>query len=88
MLYIRLIGKYNIDLVKQNDMLNVELNDQYYFVRIKDDSTLKINIDDYKNDISLKGEFIRNVLNSDLKENEKAEVIEYGIKALLKEEIL
>ena len=69
-------------------MLNVELNDQYYFVRIKDDSTLKINIDDYKNDISLKGEFIRNVLNSDLKENEKAEVIEYGIKALLKEEIL
>lgn len=88
MLYIRLIGKYNIDLVKQNDMLNVELNDQYYFVRIKDDSKLKINIDDYKNDISLKGEFIRNVLNSDLKENEKAEVIEYGIKALLKEEIL
>ena len=39
----------------------------------------------YVNDVSLKGEFIRNVMNSNLSQEEKVKVIEYGIKALIKE---
>jgi DNA repair exonuclease SbcCD nuclease subunit len=85
-LSINLVGNYSLDMVKQNEILTEFLNDRFYFARINDLSTLKINPKDYENDISLKGEFIRNVLASKLKEEDKNRVIEYGIKALLKEE--
>ncbi|MBR6072484.1 MAG: DNA repair exonuclease [Acholeplasmatales bacterium] len=87
MVRLRLQGYYNLDLIKQNEMLEEALNEKFYFAKVSDESKLKINPKDYENDISLKGEFIRSVLNSDLPENDKNMVIEYGIKALLKEEI-
>ena len=68
-------------------MLEETLNEKYYFAKVSDESKLKINPRDYENDISLKGEFIRNVLSSDMSDDDKNMVIEYGIKALLKEEI-
>ncbi len=83
---VNLVGNYSLDLVKQNEILSDVLNDRFYFARINDLSTLKINPKDYENDISLKGEFIRNVLASKLNEEDKNRVIEYGIKALLKED--
>lgn len=87
MVRLRLQGYYNLDLLKQNDMLEEALNEKFYFAKVSDESKLKINPKDYENDISLKGEFIRNVLSSNLPENDKNMIIEYGIKALLKEEI-
>ena len=54
-----------------------------YFIKIKDDSRLKINANNYVNDISLKGEFIRNVLSDiSLSQQEKEDIIMCGIKAL------
>ena len=87
MVRIRLIGSYDLDLIKQNDLLEASLNQQYFFARVEDESRLRINPMDYENDISLKGEFIRNVLKSKLPEDEKIRIIEYGIKALMKEEV-
>ena len=87
MVRIRLVGNYDLSLIKQNEMLEEALNDKFYFARVTDESKLKINPKDYENDISLKGEFIRNVLSSDLPLDDKNMIIEYGIKALLKEEI-
>ena len=87
MVRIRLTGTYDMDLIKQNELLEGALNQKFYFARISDESRLRINPKDYENDISLKGEFIRNVLQSDLNEEDKIKVIEYGIKALMKEEI-
>lgn len=84
---VRLTGTYSLDLIKQNEMLEEALNDRFYYVKISDESKLKINPKDYENDISLKGEFIRNVLASDMDEEDKNDVIEYGIKALLKEDL-
>ena len=75
-----------LKLVDEPGVLSDVLNDRFYFARINDLSTLKINPKDYENDISLKGEFIRNVLASKLNEEDKNRVIEYGIKALLKED--
>lgn len=80
-------GTYSLDLIKQNEMLEEALNDRFYYVKILDQSKLKINPKDYENDVSLKGEFIRNVLASDMDEEDKNDVIEYGIKALLKEDL-
>ncbi len=87
MVKLRLQGYYDLNLVKHVEMLEEALNEKYYFAKVSDESKLKINPRDYENDISLKGEFIRNVLSSDLSEDDKNMVIEYGIKALLKEEI-
>lgn len=85
MLHIILRGTYDISILKQNDMIEEELNEKYYFARIKDQSKLKIKAEDFKNDVSLKGEFIRNVLASDLSDMDKEKVIEAGIKALYEE---
>ena len=87
MVKVKLTGKYNIDLIKQTELLLDSLNDEYYFAKVEDDSKLNVNPKDFENDVSLKGEFIRNVLGSNLSEDEKNSIIEYGIKALLKEEI-
>ena len=51
------------------------------------DTHLKIDYNEYENDASLKGEFIRMVLQSDLSEEQKTEVIRCGILALSGEEI-
>ena len=87
MVRVRLTGSYDLSLIKQNELLEQALNQQYYFARVSDESRLRINAKEYENDISLKGEFIRNVLASKLSEDDKNRIIEYGIKALMKEEI-
>lgn len=87
MVRVRLVGEYDLSLIKQNELLEQSLNQQYYFARVSDESRLRINAKEYENDISLKGEFIRNVLASKLSEDDKNRIIEYGIKALMKEEI-
>ncbi len=85
MLRITLIGTYNIDLDKRLDILDEKLNNMFFFASIKDNSHLKINKEDYKGELSLKGEFINMVLDSDI--DNKDQIIELGLKALMKEEI-
>ena len=46
-----------------------------------------INYSDFEKDVSLKGEFIRMVLRSDLEDEQKSEIIHCGIQALSGEEI-
>lgn len=59
----------------------------FFFVKVKDETSMTINPEDYKNDISLKGEFIRLVLSCDASEEEKAAIIRTGMQALMGEEI-
>lgn len=59
----------------------------FFFVKVKDQTHLAINPEDYKHDISLKGEFIRLVLDSDASEEDKAAIIRTGMQALMGEEI-
>ena len=49
---------------------------------IKDETKLDIDENLYKNDISLKGEFIRTILDSNEAETDKEEIIKLGIEAL------
>ena len=48
---------------------------------------MRIDPNDYKNDISLKGEFICLVLASDASDEDKAAMIRTGLQALTGEEI-
>ena len=84
---IILTGKVDIDSERDIEYLSKIYNDKFYFSKIYDKTTLKINYLDYENTASLKGEFIRMVLNEDIPEEEKKEIIVTGIKALSNEEI-
>jgi hypothetical protein len=48
---------------------------------------LEIRPEDYSHDISLKGEFVRRVMASDLSVEEKEEILACGIRALSGEEL-
>lgn len=63
------------------------MEDRFFFCRVKDESRMAINPEDYKNDVSLKGEFIRLVLSFDVPDEDKAAMIRAGIQALTGEEI-
>ena len=83
-----LVGKHPTDLERDIAMLESFFEGKYYYFEIKDESRLKINMHDYENDKSLKGEFIRMVLSDvSLTEKEKTDIIECGLRALNGEKI-
>ncbi len=86
LLKITLRGKYPIQLEKHIGMLEQKL-DQFYFAKIKDETTLVVTNQDVAKDISLRGEFIRQVLASDLTAAEKEQTILIGLKALAGEDL-
>ena len=82
-----LTGTHTLDTQLDFHFLCKMLESRYYFVKIKDESCLEIDREDYEHDISLKGEFIRMVLASDKTEEEKERIIRFGIQALLGQEV-
>ena len=67
--------------------LSSVLADQFYFAKINDETRLQIDPAEFANDVSLKGEFVRRVLASNLSETEKERVIACGFRALSGEEL-
>ena len=86
MIRIRLIGARDLGHSFDTDAILASLKDSYYYAEVKDDTHIKISAEDFKNDLSLKGEFIRGVLDdSSLSDKEKEAVINLGLSVLLKE---
>lgn len=79
---IVLSGKVECDCIKDTELIENRLKDMFYALRIYDESSFIVDYHSYENDRSLKGEFVRMVKASELGEDEKAEVIRYGIQAL------
>jgi hypothetical protein len=69
------------------DYLTELFSDYFYLVKVVDETKISVKYSDYEKDESLKGEFIRMVLASDLGEEQKSEVIRCGLMALSGEEI-
>lgn len=69
-----------------NNLLR-EFDGRFYFIKFDDETKLKIDEEQYINDISLKGEFIRLVRSSALEPKEQDSVISYGLKALAGEDL-
>ena len=82
-----LTGEVDVDAEINCEYLQDLFSDYFYFEKVYDHTHLKIDYNEYENDASLKGEFIRMVLQSDLSEEQKTEVIRCGILALSGEEI-
>lgn len=84
---IVLIGKVELNSERDIKYLEKKYKNIFYFAKIYDETTLKIDYMTYENDASLKGEFIRLVLKQNLSEEEKRKIITTGIKALTGEEV-
>lgn len=83
---INLMGEIKEELTIDTDYLKSKMMNRFYFVKINDKTNIRINYESYENDISLKGEFVRLLKDSQLGETEKSKIIQTGIKALLGKE--
>lgn len=91
---ITLTGAYEVKKIGEDiqDYLDIEkienkYNDEYFYFEVKNNTKIIINYQEFKNDISLKGEFIRTVEQENITEEEKSEICLTGIRAILGGEI-
>lgn len=87
MVKLILTGTCSADATLDLAHLRGVLAEKFYFAKVKDETRLSINAEDYAHDISLKGEFVRCVMASSLSESEKQRVIACGFRALSGEEL-
>lgn len=80
-------GNVEVDTPKDVDYLRSRFAPDYFFLKIYDQTKLDIHIEDYQNDISLKGEFVRMVLSEKLPQERKMQIILSGIRALSGEDV-
>lgn len=89
MLKVVLTGAVDVESEKDITYLVKRFEPEYYFIKISDETTLKVDIGQFMLDESLKGEFVRTVMETEeLSEEDKAAVIRYGLKAIAGEEVL
>lgn len=85
---IVLVGDIEVDCEKNIEYLAKQYADDFYFVKVKDDTRIAVDYNDYELDASLKGEFVRIVKrDGSLNEEDKAEIIRCGFQALNREDI-
>lgn len=81
MVKLILTGEVPEDAVKDAVFISEMLNKRFYFSKLADKTRIKIDLNKYIGDISLRGEFIRQAMA--LEDKEQAErIIEYGLAAL------
>ena len=81
-------GDRNLTAFADFNELTARLNELFFFAKIEDKTTVKIDPSSYENDKSIKGEFIRLVYASELSEQEKSMVLSCGLNALDGEDLL
>ncbi len=89
LLKIVLKGAVDVECEKDLAYLTSSFEQDYYFVKIYDETSWKVDIETYLLDESLKGEFVRSVMNAkELNEEEQAAIIRYGLQAIAGEEMI
>ena len=85
---LELCGRYFPTLWKDTEGLLHQWENRFYYFEVKDSSKIAINPEDYRHDMSLKGEFIRTVSrDTSLDDETKEKIIACGINALMGEEL-
>ncbi len=84
---IVLTGEYTVNTEKSLSLIESSFDTRYFYFQVRDSSRLHIDFSDYKNDISIAGEFVRMVEESDLSTAEKERVINLGLNALAGREV-
>ena len=75
-------GAHGADFLIDKEDFAARLNEYFFFAKVYDKSTVQISAEDYALDKSVRGEFVRTVLASNLNEEEKNAVIITGLNAL------
>lgn len=84
---IVLTGEVDVECEKDLDYLLKQFEHRFYFLKIVDETKLHVDYHSFALDASLKGEFVRMVMNDEkLGEEEKADIIRCGIHILAGEE--
>ncbi len=84
---LTLFGEYTLDFDIDVVSLSERLNELYFFAKIKDKTQLKVTVEDFVHDKGVKGEFVREVLSSELDAEMKQEIIMAGLNALKGKEL-
>lgn len=84
---VNLVGTYTTNTKKDLMRFNQLLENKFFFGKVKDKTVIKIDAEDYKNDISLLGEFIRTTLNSEESKDIQGDIITLGLRALRGEDL-
>lgn len=81
-------GERKIDFDLDVDSLTSQLNEHFFYAKVYDKTELMINENDFALDKTVRGEFIRKVLSSDIEDDKKKKIITCGLNALKGEELL
>ena len=81
-------GGHKTDFYVDKYSLDIMLNQKYFFAKVYDKSQLLVSSEDYAVDKSVRGEFVREVLESNLSDELKNKIIMTGLCALKGEEFL
>ncbi len=84
---INLVGSYTLETEKHLELLLSSLETGFFYLTIRDKSHLKLDINKYLDDVSIAGEFVRQVQASNLSIEDKERVITLGLRALTGEEV-
>lgn len=88
MVKVTLTGKVSLTAERDIPYLTSRFSDGFFAFKINDREVgLAIHPEDYENDISLRGEFIRLVMEGNYSEEEKRMILEIGVRALEGEEV-
>ncbi|MGN0169842.1 MAG: exonuclease SbcCD subunit D [Lachnospiraceae bacterium] len=82
-----LTGEVGIDSERNLSYLTEKFSQQFYVFQIKDKTRFAVKQEDYLNDVTLKGEFIRLCMEKSYDEEKRKAVMELGIHALMGEEL-
>ena len=86
---IILTGTLDVECEKNVDYLLSRFKDRFYFLKIYDETGLQVTVEDYMLDESLKGEFVRLVMDAeDIAEEDKRVIIRYGLQVIAGEELM
>ncbi len=88
MVKVVLKGNIPADARKDIEYFKKHLGERFWFAKVKDDTRIELRAEDYINDVSLKGEFIRTVLEAGLSQEVADSVIACGLAALSGQEVL
>ena len=84
---IILTGALDVECEKNMFYIRKKLEGRFYSIKIEDQTTYAVDYSDFILDETLKGEFVRTVMNGKETENEKEEMSLLGLRALSGEDL-
>ena len=85
---IVLQGLLDVECEKDIVYFKSRFRQQFYYVKVYDETRLKVDVGDYMLDESLKGEYVRQVMKDEsISEEDKKIIIRYGLQAIAGEEV-